>query len=75
MLLSMVASECGGMAGKVVGMLLELSDDQIAVLMMDGEKRNQVVQDALGLLREESVISSMVPTPLQPMNQGITVAC
>lgn len=75
MLLSMVASQCGGMEGKVVGMLLELSDDQIAVLMRDSQKRNQVVADALDLLREQSVISSMAPIPMQPMNQGIATAC
>jgi len=71
----MVASDCGGMAGKVVGMMLELSDDEIAVLMRDAQKRSQVVQDALDLLREQSVINSMVPIPMQPMNQGITIAC
>jgi len=75
MLLSMVASQCGGMAGKVVGMLLELSDDEIAVLLRDSQKRNQVVQDALELLREQSIIGSMVPIPMQPMEQGIAIAC
>jgi len=74
-LFSMVTSECGDMAGKVVGMLLELSDDEIAILLKDAEKRNEVVRDALGLLSEQSVLSSMASNPVQQIGYSVAMAC
>lgn len=70
----MIGSECGAMAGKVVGMLLELSDEEIAILMKDAQKRSQVVREALDLLGEQSVIDSMMSMPMQAMNH-VAVAC